>query len=256
MRIPIKATILLSVFLGLSHGAHAARYRVERSYPQGGPFLGKETTIEFKLFRGSETTPLTAKDLLIEHEKSIHMMAVDSGFQEYLHVHPAEVSMGVWQVPVSINTAGAFRFYLQFLPDGEITTKTVVFDDRYVAKPDQIVPTSPVNPDPQLVFNDGEFGVTLKFIEEEPAMKKIIPLIFTVEKNGVPIPIGDLDDYLGAKMHIAAISSDKGDFVHAHPEEDGVVKTYFQQAGYYGVFMQYSYKGIVHTNQFAIQVKP
>ena len=129
--------------LSLSSGALAATYRIERSYPEGGPKLGKETIIEFKIFRGKLTTPLTAKDLLVEHEKLIHMMTVDSGFQKYLHEHPVEVSSGVWRVPVLINTPGAYRFFLQFLPDGEITTKTVVFDDRYVVKPEQIVPSSP-----------------------------------------------------------------------------------------------------------------
>src|SRR5437016_5277098 len=108
---------LLSLFV-LGGQAGAAKYRVERSYPQGGPKLGQETIIQFSLYRMGEPNPLKSGDLDIEHEKLIHMMLIDSGFREYRHEHPQEVTPGVWQVPVTLKTAGDYRFYLQFLPDG------------------------------------------------------------------------------------------------------------------------------------------
>ncbi len=246
--------LFFAMFL-IGLNASAASYHMVHSYPQGGPKLGDTTVIEFQLFRGTDTTPLTAADLLVEHEKLIHMMCVDSGFQQYRHEHPAEISPGVWQVPVVLDTAGNYRFFLQFLPDGEITTKTVVFDDKFVENPDQVISTTPVHPETKLTFEEGEFKVTLSY-PAEPEIKKILLAEFTVEKNGVAIPLQELDNYLGAKMHIAAISADKNDFVHAHPEESGVVKVYFKQTGFYGIFMQFQYKGELHTNQFALQVKP
>ena len=263
---PICKVLWVLCLFGLGTELHAAKYRVERSYPHGGPFLGKETIIQFQLFRGTETTPLKATDLQVEHDKLIHMMTIDSGFQQYLHEHPVEVSSGVWEVPVNIKTAGAYRFYLQLLPEDEITTKTVTFDDRYVSDPSQVVPSSPVHPEEKFVFDDGEFKVTLGYVGGvKPVQKQIGQVYFTIEKNGVTIPFADLDQYLGTKMHIAGISADKNDFVHAHPGEGfwdrdpdpkEVTKVYFKQSGYYGLFMQYQYKGVVHTNQFALHVLP
>jgi len=263
----MKPAYLLIVLglLALGTEVHAAKYRIERSYPHGGPYLGKKTIIQFSLFRGTETTPLRASDLQIEHEKLIHLMTIDSGFQEYLHEHPEEVASGIWEVPVLIRTAGDYRFYLQFLPEDEITTKTVTFDDRFVSDPSQVVPSSPVNPGEQLTFVDGDFKVTLNYVGgQKPVQKQVAQVYFTIEKNGVVIPFHDLDLYLGTQMHIAGISGDKNDFVHAHPGEgnaDGnpdpreITKLYFKQSGFHGLFMQYQYKGVVHTNQFALRVK-
>lgn len=261
---PIYFVLALSLF-GLGGELQAAKYRIEHSYPHGGPYLGKETKIQFQLFRGTETTPLKATDLQVEHEKLIHLMTIDSGFQEYLHEHPEEVSPGVWEVPVVIRTAGNYRFFLQFLPEDEITTKTVTFDDRFVKDPSQVVPSSPVKPQEQFTFEDGEFKVTINYVGgQKPVQKKAAEAYFTIEKNGAVIPFKDLDLYLGTQMHIAGISADKNDFVHAHPGEGDwrepdpkeITKVYFKQSGYYGLFMQYQYKGVVHTNQFALHVQP
>lgn len=249
--------LAMAVVLGLTLGTYssAATYKITHSYPQGGPYVGKETLLQFSLFRGTDTTPLTSADLQVEHEKLIHLMTVDSGFIEYQHQHPVETSPGIWQLPITIKVAGDYRFFVQMLPQDEILTKTVAFDDKYLENPQQIVPISPVHPEQKLTFEEGEFKITIKQVSGELKQKVTAEIVFQVEKNGIVIPIEDLDNYLGAKMHIAAISSDKKDFVHAHPESDGIVKLYFKQPGYYGIFMQYSYKGLLHTNQFAVQVK-
>lgn len=254
------------VFLGFQVTAFAAKYRVEHSFPLGAPKLGQDTVIHFSLFRGSDTVPLTAEQMQVEHEKLIHMMVVDTGFQEYLHVHPEEVSKGVWEISILLKSPGDYRTYLQFLPEDEITTKTVSFDTRFVEYPEQPVPTSPVKPEESLTFVDGEFTVTLIPVPAfEPTQKQLSQFYFKITQNGVEIPFADLGLYLGAKMHIAGISADKNDFAHAHPgggepypgiDPDQITKIFFKNSGYYGLFMQYEYKGVVHTNQFALQVKP
>ncbi len=253
-------------FFGFQLTALAAKYRVEHTFPQGGPKLGQNTVIHFSIFRGSDTVPLSAAQMQIEHEKLIHMMVIDTGFQEYLHVHPEEVSLGVWEISILLKTPGDYRTYLQFLPEDEITTKTVSFDARFVEFPEQQVPTSPVKPEQNLTFVDGEFTVTFIPVPGfEPTQKQLSQFYFKIFQNGVEVPFEDLGLYLGAKMHIAGISADKNDFAHAHPgggdpvggiDPDKITKIFFQKSGYYGLFMQYVYKGVVHTNQFSLQVKP
>lgn len=260
------SVLFIALFAVLGFRANAATYKVKHSYPEGGPVVGKKTLLQFSLFRGSSPTPLTAADLQLEHEKLIHLMTIDSGFLEYHHEHPEEVSPGVWQLPIVIKTPGNYRVFMQMLPQDEILTKTVFFDDLFLETPQQNVPAVPVDPNQKLTFTDGEFTVTLNYVGAAPKQKVVQETYFKIEKNGIPVAITELDNYLGAKMHIAAISSDKKDFVHAHPgshrsEMDGlgptpdeIVKVYFQQSGYYGIFMQYSYKGVLHTNQFSLQV--
>ena len=51
----MKHFFVLMFFFGAAAGSFGAKYRVERSYPLGGPNVGKETIIELKFFRGSDT---------------------------------------------------------------------------------------------------------------------------------------------------------------------------------------------------------
>lgn len=248
----VKGALAFFLFAVL---AQAAVYRVEHSFPQTTPKVGQKTILQFSLFRANNKTPLTSADLDLEHEKLIHLMSIDSGFQNYLHEHPVEVSPGVWQLPLTLNIAGNYRFFLQFRPTGELLTKTLFMDALFLEMPGQEVPSSPVHPEENLVSTSGDFKVTLLYAADPPMQKKITPVFFRVEKKGVSIGSDDLDDYLGAKMHLAVISADKTDFVHAHPES-GVSKLYLKQSGYYGLFMQFSYQGVLVTNQFSLHVKP
>jgi hypothetical protein len=242
----------------------SATYRVEHKYPKGIQ-VGKPTEVEFSIFQGTSKTPLAASELDLEHEKLIHFLGVDSGFTQYLHEHPAESSKGVWRVILNVNNSGNYRFWLQFKPSDETDIKTVSFDDAFLKTPGEKVATSPVNTSKTLQFKDVSFVTSLSLPKGDPKQHQMTTLKFKVEKNGVVIPFKDLDNYLGAKIHVVAISSDKNDFVHSHPGHGGhgghgtmsddSTDLHFMQKGFYGIFAQYSYKSVVHTAQFGIIVK-
>lgn len=248
--------------------AQAATYKVVPTFPDGVK-VGAPTSLRFSLYRGNSNEPLTAKDLTLEHERLIHLLALDSGFLQYHHEHPAEVSPGVWEVKLPITVAGGYRIWLQFLPEEETSTKTVFFDQKFLSKPGEVVATAPVDSSIKLASQDGEYEAKLSFPEGEPIPHMMVPLKFTVSKNGAVIPPDQLEKYLGAKFHVVGVSADKKDFVHAHPgphffdrfesadaQPEDVVKVHFMKVGFYGVFAQFQHAGKVRTVQFGLSVKP
>ncbi len=248
--------------------SYAATYRVVRSYPLGKPKAGLENLLRFSLYRGASTTALTSSDLQIEHEKLIHLMALDSGFSGYHHEHPAEVSPGVWEVSMKINVAGKYRIWMQFLPEGEVSTKLLSFDDSFLNFEGEVVPNAPLESKVKLESTEGEYKVTLSLPDGDLFQHTNAPLKFSFSKNGKVIPVTDLDNYLGAKMHLAGISGDKKDFMHAHPGhhiffDEGsleradldIIHGHFMQTGYYGLFLQFSHEKALHTVRLGVTVK-
>lgn len=251
----LRSLIAFTTAMLIDAVAFGASYRVVPTFV-GGPRLGERSLLEFQLFRGRSDVPLTSADLQLEHEKRIHLFTLDSGFQEYRHEHPEEVRAGVWQVPFTVSIAGAYRFWIQILPVGETSTKTLKFDQDILHFPGEVVPDEPVSSAVALTWTDGSYEVTLSFPAGEPVQHTMAPLRFVVKKDGVEVPQSELDPYLGAKMHIVAVSATRDDFVHIHPHAEGDVMAHFMEAGFYGLFMQFSHEGVLHTTHFGAKVNP
>ena len=244
--------------------AMGATYRIKASFPKG-VHVGKPSILQFSLYRGTSTEPLPKEELKLEHEKLIHLLALDAGFEQYHHEHPEEVSKGVWEVPINVTIPGNFRFWAQFKPDGEANTKTVVFDQVFSRQPGEVLATQPKETQVRHTFTDGPYTTTLTFPQGEPIQHKNTPIKFTVTKNGVAIPANQLEMYLGARMHVVGVSGDRKDFAHAHPghehhwgewaEEEDVTKMHFMQTGYYVLYIQYSHEKVVRTSKFGLTVK-
>ncbi len=260
----VFAFLFLALLL-VGSEVRAATYRVKRAYPHGGPKAGLENVVQFSLYRGNSEVPLTGLDLKQEHEKLIHLMTLNSGHNGYLHEHPQETSPGVWQVTLKVGIAGDYRVWLQFLPVTESNTKLVSFDDSFLEYEGQKVPTAPLGTNVKLEATDGEYKVNLILPPEGLMQHANAVLKFEFRKGGKVIPVESLDNYLGAKMHLAGISGDKKDFMHSHPahplsspQDEGpgnTVNGHFMQEGYYGLFLQFSHEKVLHTVSFGVSVK-
>lgn len=179
------------VFLGVGFcaNAFAAVYRIEPSFPGGTPRPGEEGILQFSIYRDAAVAAVTAEELRVEHEKKIHLFMLDSGFQEFLHVHPEELSPGVWQVPFRINTAGEYRVWVEFKPISEEKTQRPTFDVKVVSGDTQTYPHKPVNDAVTLTaVTGGGYKVTLQLPNGDPVQHGMTDLAFTVEKDGVVIP--------------------------------------------------------------------
>ena len=267
MKVIGRLAVAIFLICGFGHEAWAAKFRAVSSFPMGDPRPGEEFILQFSLFRENETVPLKGSELLIQHEKPLHAFMLDSGFEQYVHEHPVETSPGVWQIKATVSAAGKYRTWLQFKPQNETKTQTLSFDSEILFCPSETVPSSPVDPSVKLTVADGPYRVTASFPSGEPMQHGMTEVTFKIEKDGVELKGADLENFLGAKIHVTGISSDKEDFVHDHPghtvvamgsndlDKDLTLKMHFMQEGYYGLFAQFVHDSRLVTAQFGIEVK-
>jgi len=265
-----KLGAFLFLAFGLSTSLWAATYKVVQTYPDGSPKPGVASKLRFSIFKDSSTTPLVGDDLKVEHERKIHIFFLDSGFVSYLHDHPTEVTPGVWEIAFKLDEPGNYRTWVEFKPVDETKTQRPFFDTRVAHCESETLPDKPVSEAESLVAHDGPYRITLKFPSGEPIQHGMTEMTFVVEKDGVIIPGSELDNYLGSKMHVTAVSADKSEFVHSHPghtvvaeaplasdlDKDLTLKLHFMNTDYYGVFMQFVHAGTLRTAQLAIKVLP
>jgi hypothetical protein len=181
----------------------------------------------------------------------LHLIVVSRDLTSFQHVHPTRGDDGVWEIPLTLSTAGPYRAYADFAPadreDGLTLglDLTVAGDHRPSALP-QPVTTATV--DGYSVALAGRLGA-----------ERETELAFRVERRGSPVT--DLDPYLGAYGHLVAIRASDLAYLHVHPtEEPGDGDTpagpevrfavHVPSTGDYRLFMDFSHGGDVRTAAF------
>ncbi|MBI5733127.1 hypothetical protein HY967_04225, partial [Candidatus Jorgensenbacteria bacterium] len=176
-------------------------------------------------------TPVSVSDLEIEHTKLMHVIGVRSDMNEFFHIHPvsvgitgtlmdakgelthlpiSEVEPGVLTVAHMFQKPGNYKLWSQIQKDGVVHT----FGH----------PAISVQGDGEKEAKDVSFGrnvivgnyqVVLD-LQEPVSQKHEHELKFDI--HTLTGREAELDDYLGAKMHLAVIKDDLKQFIHTHPE--------------------------------------
>lgn len=280
--------------LGMDHDAHGAGYHEESEVTDGlavamavseNRVAGEEATFTFKVEMRPNNTPYD--DLVIEHEKYMHVIGVRADLNQFFHIHPTNVGPGLWQVTHTFLEPGNYKVYVDVSDaSGHHSFGQQVF---YIAP------------------GEDPFGITTGVSRE--ILKNVIVGDYQVAfEHDMPIVAGntaeihlvvhdvfgrgvELENYLGVPMHLAVISDDLTQYLHTHPEghvdeempaSDGhtdhthslivaktalahiavggpevesevvVFKVPFAKAGTYRVFAQFRPKGIVLPQDDAI----
>ncbi|MEV4219193.1 hypothetical protein [Nonomuraea sp. NPDC049725] len=195
-------------------------------------------------------------DYQVQHDKKMHFIVVSRDLDTFQHVHPEMAADGVWSVPLTLESAGAYRAFADFAPTGgEALTLgadlLVAGDHEPKALPEE-TRTSTV--DGYEVKLDGDLapGSTGK-------------LTLTVSKDGKPVT--DLEPYLGAYGHLVALRAGDLAYLHVHPDgEPGDGKTkpgpeivFYAEApsaGGYRLFLDFQHEGKVRTADFTLRTGP
>jgi hypothetical protein len=213
-----------------------AGYRLELTEDDLQP--GRRGTLAFRVL---DEDGHTVQDFETEHERRMHLIVVRRDLTGFQHLHPEQRPDGSWRTEMSVEDAGDYRVYADFVTAGEPLT---LASDMFV--PGEFQPRAlPAERD---VADAGDgYRVRVEETGEDE-------LTFAVSKDGKRID--GVQPYLGADGHLVVLREGDGAFLHAHPlgEPGGSGPIRFMveypSAGAYRLFLQFKHDGEVHTAAF------
>jgi hypothetical protein len=185
------------------------------------------------------------RDFEVAHEKRMHFIVVRRDFEDFQHLHPRLRNDGTWTVSVRFAHGGSYRAFADFRRDGE---------QRTLGADVQVSGASPAAPLPapqRMVRSDGGLEVTLRSDAGLGAERRVA---FEVRDRGAVVN-DQLEAYLGAKGHLVTLREGDLAYLHTHPDANELAfQTAYPSAGAYRLFVQFSYKGRIHTAAFTQEV--
>jgi hypothetical protein len=200
--------------------------------------LGDTQQYRFRIL--DETGTVTEFD--VEHTKRMHVIVVRRDFAGFQHLHPTMTADGTWAMPLTIEDAGTYRVFADFVVDGD---KHTLGTDLFVggaADPEPL-------PEPDRVADAGD-GYTVE-IEGEPVAGAESELEFVIRHDGTVVT--DVPEYLGARGHLVALRDGDLAYLHVHADEERLAfEADFPTAGEYRLFLQFQHGGAVRTAAFTV----
>ncbi len=152
------------------------------------------------------------KDLQINNEKPIHLLAVSKDLSEFYHLHPEPQPDGSLVVKHKFPNGGDYKLFADFTLANAEPTVTVL--DLKVSgkerKADRLVIDTFFSKTVENLSVVVDAGKELKAGEEAVLTYKL-----TDAKSNKPVT--NLQKYLGEGAHFVIVSEDLKEFVHAHP---------------------------------------
>jgi hypothetical protein len=180
----------------------------------------------------------------VQHEKDIHLIIVSEDLSWFDHIHPEKNEDGSYSVTEIFPAGGNYHLFADYKPK---EGNSII--DREDIKIEGPFPKAADFTKDKLNGNSGEYSFELT------STRKIVSgtefqIIGTLRKAGKVMDAAKLENYLGAKAHIVAISLKGKKYIHLHPVvEDGTFKIHgkFPDAGVYRWWIQFSADGKLHT---------
>jgi len=236
---------------------------------------GSPATI-FLFVKDLDGKPL--QDLTITHDRLLHVIITSQDFSVFAHIHPEDLGP---ITPEMIKTARFPVHYTfpkagQYLIAVDSAVKDSPFSEHFSVDVTGEPQTGSLKKDFAREKRFGNYLVTLSSTPERISSGKEVTLSYLIKKNGMPV--NDLQPYLSAPMHIAVISADLNNFIHAHgelpgtsspqshgshhhmtvPEEFGPrieAHLSFPAKGVYQIFAEVKHQGKVMLTSFMVEVE-
>jgi hypothetical protein len=231
--------------------------------------------------RDSQGNPV--QDLILDHNRIIHVIITSKDFSVFSHVHPEDSGP---VTPEMLKTASfpvnyTFTKPGEYLVSADFAERGYIFSDQfYLNVGSSGAMNAPGNENVSLQEKFDGYDVTLK---TSPArLKAGVPatLDYHIEKDHKPLT--EMTPYLSVPMHISIIRDDLMEFLHIHgllpvsfmgkllgesihashlllPNKFGpdieATNFAFRSAGIYHIFGEFSVAGKVVVTQFTVRVE-
>lgn len=243
--------IVLSLTSLQAH-AHPVESRVAIEPEQEAAFTAGKIHFEFQLVDTKTNQILTSQDLMVMHEKLLHLYFYDPSLSQFRHVHP-EFNGHVWTVDTDLSVNGNYWVWAQ----GQLGSDSYEFlgSNRLIVQGGQ----SEIAPPSQLGDirhgTDGNSAIALD--AGVLHAKANVMLTATVSHGDGSAPV--LTDYLGARAHITIVSGDADALIHVHPMNMGdsnrfMIHASFPEAGDYRIWIQFLDGGALKTIPLSVTV--
>ncbi|MEK7533719.1 MAG: hypothetical protein AAB600_00115 [Patescibacteria group bacterium] len=216
-------------------------------------------------------------DLQISHERILHVILVSEDMEEFKHVHPedaknyvAKTGQTEFEIPITLSKAGRYRV----LVDGSRKGVGEVSDLGWLEVGivgDSVGEPVLIKKDRRLNRIFGEYDVSLVPTPHNALRSgEKTQLSYFIRDRETGNPIFDIEQYLGADMHLAIMSIDLSTILHTHGARwepklgpnQGVAfpeiraNYTFPYPGLWKIYGQFQHKGKVVTTEFMVEVAP
>jgi len=216
--------------------------------------------------RGASKLRLTIRDPVADrpvssfatiHERLLHLFIIDRQLDFFRHVHPEQVSDGVFELRENI-PPGQFMVIADFLP---LSGRPQMLQHAIVTPGYRgtLFPEAP-NLTPDGSSEKEDHGVRVRLDATTLKAGKEATLKFTLTDARSNTPVSDLEPFLGAPGHVLLVNANLTESNHVHPEEPathGPVITFqpmMPAAGVYKLWLQFQRRGAISTVPFVLSV--
>ena len=191
------------------------------------------------------------------HDRLLHLIVVRRDLTGFQHVHPEMSADGTWRIPLTFPTAGDYRAFADFAPEGRSDAITLGADVAVAG-----VYTPAALPTPSRTATADGYTVRL---DGDLVPGRTNGLTLTVSKAGRPVT--DLQPYLAAYGHLVALRNGDLAYLHVHPDGqpgDGRTRpgpgiefmVEVPSSGSYRLFFEFQHGGVVRTTEFTVPTGP
>ncbi len=212
------------------------------------PVAGERVELWLKPTASEKDEPV---ELSVQHEKKIHLIVVSDDLSWFDHIHPEDSGNGNYTVNEIFPFGGKYHLYADYKPvNGKATVDTFSLNVEGKKTSAKSFNSN------KLTGQSGDLSFELQPTE---SVMKTGSNHFTgiVRRNGKEIDAKTLDDYLGAKAHIVAISVADKSYQHIHPvvgKGRFDLEANFQKQGIYRWWVQFMSEGKLHTIDLVTRV--
>jgi len=203
------------------------------------------------------------KKFQISQEKLMHVIVLSHDLSFYNHIHPEYNNDGLFTITTQFPAEGSYNLYVDYSPP-----------DFYENLSIATIKTA--NAPTTNKFANLTVGAFTKTFETRYKVTLVPPgpfkanetvdFTYTLEDTQTGQPITDLQVYLAAFGHMAAVSEDLSTFTHVHPLNPPLsstanggptvrFSTFFPKPGKYKFFTQFKHMDKVFVTDFVIEVK-
>ena len=179
---------------------------------------GIPVTIMIRM-KDPEGKPL--QGIAVSHERIIHALIVGRDMRFFAHIHPEDagpvtgemLNKAVFPLRFTFPKAGKYLVGIDFFAGDEFYSR--MFHLSVSGKPAM----GESKMDLSTKKNFGEYQVTFTTSPANVNAGEETTLSYFIEKDGKPVT--DLSPYLSAAMHLAVVSNDLTEYIHAHGDVPG-----------------------------------
>lgn len=220
---------------------------------------GAPATLEFSVT--DKRTGGILKKYQVFQEKLMHVVVIRRDLAYYDHIHPEYDNAGTFRIVTTFPDPGTYYLFTEYSPPDFFENLSVAAVTVGDAKGEAVAHLAV---DERTKIFEDMYKITLDY-KDPIKVNDAVDFTYTIRDARTDEPVTELETYLAAFGHMAAVSEDTQTYTHVHPvtvplapsDHGGpqvAFNTFFPKAGLYKLFTQFKHKGKVFVTDFVVEV--